>query len=46
MPTRPSWSGSIQISLVSITVKIFPATNPGEQIEFHQIAPVCASFGR
>lgn len=37
MPTRPSWSGSIQISLVSIGVKIFPATNPGRQVEFHQI---------
>jgi DNA end-binding protein Ku len=37
MPTRPSWSGSLQISLVSIAVKIFPATNPARQIEFHQI---------
>lgn len=37
MPTRPTWSGSIQISLVSIAVRIFPATNPGKQIEFHQI---------
>jgi DNA end-binding protein Ku len=37
MPSRPSWSGSIQISLVSIEVKIFPATNPGKQVEFHQI---------
>ena len=37
MPTRPTWSGSIQISLVSIAVKIFPATNPARQVEFHQI---------
>ena len=37
MPTRPTWSGSIQISLVSIAVKVFPATNPGRQVEFHQI---------
>ncbi|MCU1222106.1 MAG: Ku domain protein [Edaphobacter sp.] len=37
MPTRPTWSGSIQISLVSIAVKIFPAINPGKQVEFHQI---------
>ena len=37
MPTRPAWSGSIQVSLVSIAVKIFPATNPGKQVEFHQI---------
>src|ERR1700759_2465669 len=37
MPTRPTWSGSLQISLVSIAVKIFPATNPARQVEFHQI---------
>jgi DNA end-binding protein Ku len=37
MPTRPTWSGSIQISLVSIAVKVFPATNPGRQVQFHQI---------
>ena len=37
MATRPTWSGSIQISLVSIGVKIFPATNPGRQVEFHLI---------
>ena len=34
---RPTWSGQIQISLVSIAVKIFPASNPARQIEFHQI---------
>jgi len=37
MPARPTWSGSIQISLVSIAVRIFPATNPGRSIEFHLI---------
>lgn len=37
MPTRPTWSGSLQISLISIGVKIFPATNPGRQVEFHLI---------
>ena len=37
MPTRPTWSGSIQISLVSIAVQIFPAINAGKQVEFHQI---------
>jgi DNA end-binding protein Ku len=37
MATRPSWSGSIEISLVSISVMIFPATNPGRLVEFHQI---------
>ncbi len=37
MPTRPTWSGSIQISLVSIAVRIFPATNPGRQVELGKI---------
>jgi DNA end-binding protein Ku len=37
MPTRPTWSGSLQISLVSIAVKLFPASNTGNQVEFHQI---------
>jgi DNA end-binding protein Ku len=35
--TRPTWSGQIQISLLSIAVKIFPASNSPRQIEFHQI---------
>jgi DNA end-binding protein Ku len=37
MAARPTWSGSIQISLVTIAVKIFPATNPARAVEFHQI---------
>jgi DNA end-binding protein Ku len=37
MPARPTWSGSIQISLVSVAVRIFPATNPPRQVEFHLI---------
>lgn len=37
MPARPTWSGSIQISLVSIPVRIFPATRPPRQVEFHMI---------
>lgn len=37
MPARPTWSGSIQISLVSIAVRIFPATNPHRSVEFHLV---------
>lgn len=37
MPARPTWSGSIQISLVSIAVRIFPASQPARAVEFHQI---------
>jgi DNA end-binding protein Ku len=34
---RPTWSGQIQISLVSIAVKIFPASTSARQVEFHQM---------
>lgn len=37
MPARPTWSGSIQISLVSIAVRIFPASETARGVEFHQI---------
>ena len=37
MPARSTWSGSIQISLVSIDVRIFPASKPPRQVEFHMI---------
>jgi DNA end-binding protein Ku len=34
---RPYWQGSIQISLVSAQVSLFPASNSARSIEFHQI---------
>lgn len=34
---RPYWSGQIKISLVSFGVKLFPATEAGSEIHFHQI---------
>jgi len=37
MATRPTWSGHIQISLVSFGVKLFAATSPASQVRFHQI---------
>jgi DNA end-binding protein Ku len=38
MPTRPFWSGHIQISLVSFAVKLFPATEAKGEIHFHQLS--------
>jgi DNA end-binding protein Ku len=35
---RPYWSGQIQISLVSFTVKLFVATEAKGEIHFHQIS--------
>ena len=37
MAARPTWSGSIQISLVSIPVRIYPASTSARQVEFHMI---------
>lgn len=34
---RPYWQGSIQISLVSAQVSLFPASNSARAIEFHRI---------
>jgi len=35
---RPFWSGSIQISLVSFRVKLFPAVEARNEIHFHQLS--------
>ena len=35
---RPYWSGQIQISLVSFTVKLFVATESKGELHFHQIS--------
>ncbi|MFP5226160.1 MAG: Ku protein [Acidobacteriota bacterium] len=37
MPARPTWSGSIQISLISIAVRVYPASNTARPVEFHLI---------
>nr|WP_252263839.1 Ku protein [Paracidobacterium acidisoli] len=34
---HPTWSGQLQISLVSFGVKLFPATSAASQISFHEI---------
>lgn len=35
---RPFWSGQIQISLVSFSVKLFPAVEAKSEIHFHQLS--------
>jgi DNA end-binding protein Ku len=37
MAARPTWSGQLRISLVSFPVRLFPATESGREIAFHQI---------
>jgi DNA end-binding protein Ku len=34
---RPVWRGQIRLALVSIPDEIYPATNSGAQIQFHQV---------
>lgn len=35
--TRPMWSGNLRLALVSVPVKIYPATRSGARISFHQV---------
>lgn len=34
---RPAWSGNLRLALVSVPVKIYPATRTGARISFHQV---------
>src|SRR5690554_2425626 len=34
---RPMWSGNLRLALVSVPVKIYPATASGARISFHQV---------
>lgn len=34
---RPSWTGNLRLALVSVPVKLFPATRTGARISFHQV---------
>lgn len=35
--SRPSWSGNLRLALVTVPVKLFPATRTGARISFHQV---------
>jgi len=35
---RPYWTGNLQISLVSVGISLFPATESGSEIRFHQLS--------
>src|SRR6188508_543608 len=41
MPPRPTWKGFLKVSLVSIPVKVFPATESADAISFNQLHAVC-----
>src|SRR6266446_2877619 len=41
MAARPTWKGFLKVSLVSIPVKVFPATESSETISFNQLHAEC-----
>jgi len=41
MPARPTWKGYLKISLVSIPIKVFPATDAGATLSFNQLHGEC-----
>ncbi|HSL21858.1 MAG TPA: Ku protein [Vicinamibacterales bacterium] len=43
MAARPTWKGFIKISLVSIPVRVFPATDSKATISFNQLHRACST---
>ena len=41
MPARPLWKGHLRMSLVTIPVRVYPASNPAATIHFNQLHRKC-----
>src|SRR4029079_10651551 len=41
MPPRPTWQGFLKVSLVTMPVKVFPATESADAISFNQLHGEC-----
>ena len=41
MPPRPTWKGFLKVSLVTIPVKVFPATESAASLSFNQLHAEC-----
>jgi DNA end-binding protein Ku len=41
MPPRPTWKGYLKVSLVTIPIKVFPATESAASISFNQLHAEC-----
>jgi DNA end-binding protein Ku len=41
MPARPTWKGYLKVSLVTIPIKVFPATDAGATLSFNQLHAEC-----
>jgi DNA end-binding protein Ku len=43
MPPRPTWKGYLKVSLVTIPIKVFPATESAAAISFNQLHAECGT---
>jgi DNA end-binding protein Ku len=43
MATRPLWKGSLKLSLISIPIRVFAATDPAGEITFRQLHARCGT---
>jgi DNA end-binding protein Ku len=41
MPVRATWKGVIKLSLITIPIRVFPATNPASDVSFRQLHRKC-----
>ena len=41
MPARPTWRGFLKISLVTVPVRVFPATDSAASVRFNQLHSTC-----
>ncbi len=41
MAARSTWKGSIRISLITIPIRVYPATNPSADVSFRQLHRKC-----
>ena len=41
MAARPTWKGYLKVSLVTVPVRVFPATNTTGQVRFNQLCAGC-----
>jgi len=41
MSQRPTWKGSLKLSLITIPIRVFPATDAGSDVSFRQLHRKC-----
>lgn len=41
MSLRPTWTGSLRLSLISVPIRVFAATTATSDVTFHQVHRVC-----